>query len=187
MKKTIYTTIIVVLVLIFVIFCCVSCNREETHEPSEPDSSQTVTPGETPVESVKTPVENKICEAVPGQELQGDYGVVKAGVVSEMIANIKKSAISIQDIQTVYSGAEIKVALDIDGYGDIFNLNISPRSLYCINDLYPFEYINQIDENTIYGVYKTTDRENELRYMYLFFRKLDDQREGFKRIQKAGG
>ena len=126
----------------------------------------------------KTPVENKLSEAVSGQIHQSDFGVVKAGAVSEMIANIKTSALTIQDIQTVHSGLEIKRDLRIGGYGDILNFNIAPRSLYNINDLYPIEYINQIDEDTIYTVYKTTDRNNELRFMYLFFRKLDDKREG---------
>lgn len=125
----------------------------------------------------KMPVENKLSEAVSGQIHQSDFGVVKAGAVSEMIANIKKSALTIQDIQTVHSEFEIKRSLGINGYGDILNLNIAPRSLYNINKLYPIEYINRIDEKTIYAVYKTVDNDNELCFMYLFFTKIDDQRE----------
>ncbi len=129
-------------------------------------------------ESIKTPVENKISESIPGQEHQSSFGIVKSGVVSEMIADIKESGTAIQNIQKVYSEFELKRALGVNGYGNIMPVNIALRSLYSINIRFPIEYINRIDEKTIYVVYKTTDEDNELQYMYLFFRKLDDQREG---------
>ncbi len=88
-------------------------------------------------ESIKTPVENKISESIPGQEHQSSFGLVKSGVVSEMIADIKESGTAIQNIQKVYSEFELKRALGVNGYGNIMPVNIALRSLYSINIRFP--------------------------------------------------
>ena len=125
------------------------------------------------INDIKMPIENKISETIPSIQNQADFGFVKSGVVDDMVSDINKKNISPADIQTVYHGKEIKQMLGIIGYGNLLNTSISPRSLYNINELYPIEYISRINDDTIYIVYKIYDRDNEISYLYLFFKKID--------------
>ena len=122
-------------------------------------------------------VADKIAETVLIPVSQENFDLVKAGAVDDAVSDINENQIKISDIQTVYNVSDFSQGLGILGYGDILNLSSKPRSLYSINKVFPVEYINQIDDETAYAVYKTNIGDDETTYLYLFFEKLDDQRE----------
>lgn len=125
------------------------------------------------VDSGRDPVKDKISDPIPGIGHQGDYGLIRAGAVLEMIEDIKKTGFTIEDIQTVYSGIEMCQRLWIIGYSVEGSVSSPPRSLRAVDSLFPVEYINRIDEETVYTVYKITDVNDEPVFMYLFYKKTD--------------
>jgi hypothetical protein len=80
---------------------------------------------------------------------------------------------TISDITTAYTYQDFRL-LGIAKDGEINrNVSVAPRSLVGVNEWYPIEYLQYVDENTLYVVYKLTDDTIGAYYAYCFFSKID--------------
>ena len=102
-----------------------------------------------------------------------------------MAENVKNSGMKIEDIKNEFSSSDMADILGVISYGDNFgSLRIS--SLYRLNLIYPVEFIKQIDENNVYVVYKTLDRDNNIRYSYLFFERKNTDSDAYENWSRIG-
>ena len=136
---------------------------------------------------LKAEIKNSISDDIPGisKDEQEKYGRIKAGAVLEMAENVKNSGMKIEDIKNEFSSSDMADILGVISYGDNFgSLRIS--SLYRLNLIYPVEFIKQIDENNVYVVYKTLDRDNNIRYSYLFFERKNTDSDAYENWSRIG-
>ena len=145
------------------------------------DSESTDNPETSASESlfdpeVRVDIKNGISDEIPGitEEDQGLYGLIRAGVISEMSEKVKNSGMKVEDIQNDFSVFDMQSILGLFNYGEeVGSIRIS--SLQRINTAYPVEFLKQIDEDHLYVVYKTIGRNNQICYSYLFFERIAER------------
>ena len=145
------------------------------------DSESTDNPETSASESlfdpeVRVDIKNGISDEIPGitEEDQGLYGLIRAGVISEISEKVKNSAMKIEDIQNKFSVFDMADVLGVFNYGEeVGSIRIS--SLQRINTAYPVEFLKLIDEDHLYVVYKTVGRDNQIWYSYLFFERIAER------------
>ena len=131
-------------------------------------ATDTAAPEEPPETERKIEIVNNLSADIPGVDKQEFYGLIKAGAVAEMVQSVKSSDMKVEDIKNVYSGIDLARTVGVWDYGEVSDANPLLSSLRNINDAFPIEFMKQIDENTLYVVYKSqfSDRVN---YTYMFF------------------
>ena len=145
------------------------------------DSESTDNPETSASESlfdpeVRVDIKNGISDEIPGitEEDQGLYGLIRAGVISEMSEKVKNSGMKVEDIQNDFSVFDMQSILGLFNYGEeVGSIRIS--SLQRINTAYPVEFLKLIDEDHLYVVYKTVGRDNQIWYSYLFFERIAER------------
>ena len=145
------------------------------------DSESTDNPETSASESlfdpeVRVDIKNGISDEIPGitEEDQGLYGLIRAGVISEMSEKVKNSGMKVEDIQNDFSVFDMQSILGLFNYGEeVGSIRIS--SLQALNLIYPVEFLKLIDEDHLYVVYKTIGRNNQIWYSYLFFERIAER------------
>ena len=89
------------------------------------DSESTDNPETSASESlfdpeVRVDIKNGISDEIPGitEEDQGLYGLIRAGVISEISEKVKNSAMKIEDIQNKFSVFDMADVLGVFNYGE---------------------------------------------------------------------
>ena len=122
----------------------------------------------------KAEIINNISVDIPGVDKQEFYGLIKAGAVAEMVQSVKSSDMKVEDIKNVYSGIDLARTVGVWDYGEVSDANPLLSSLRNINDAFPIEFMKQIDENTLYVVYKSQFSDG-VNYTYMFFEKYEER------------
>ena len=137
--------------------------------------TDTAAPEEPPETERKIEIINNLSADIPG--LTGNrelLGVVKAGAVAEMVQSVKASGMKVEDIQNIYQRNDTDLYFGVYSYGELTgDLNIS--SLYRINNIFPIEFMKQIDEDHLYVVYKVYGRDDMILYTYVFFKRFAEE------------
>ena len=137
--------------------------------------TDTAAPEEPPETERKIEIVNNLSADIPGvTEEQNRHGLVKAGTVAEMVQSVKSSDMKVEDIKNVYSGIDLARTVGVWDYGEVSDANPLLSSLRNINDAFPIEFMKQIDENTLYVVYKSQFSDG-VNYTYMFFEKYEER------------
>ena len=178
-------TLIIVMLASGIIYAFTSSAPQGAEEPkadaaaesnTETESvTDTAAPEEPPETERKIEIINNLSADIPG--LTGNrelLGVVKAGAVAEMFQSVKASGMKVEDIQNIYQRNDTDLYFGVYSYGELTgDLNIS--SLYRINNIFPIEFMKQIDEDHLYVVYKVYGRDDMILYTYVFFDKVPEE------------
>ena len=178
-------TLIIALLTTGIIYAFTSSAPQGAEEPkadaaaesnTETESvTDTAAPEEPPETERKIEIINNLSADIPG--LTGNrelLGVVKAGAVAEMVQSVKASGMKVEDIQNIYQRNDTDLYFGVYSYGELTgDLNIS--SLYRINNIFPIEFMKQIDEDHLYVVYKVYGRDDMILYTYVFFDKVPEE------------
>ena len=185
-------TLIIVMLASGIIYAFTSSAPQGAEEPKADAAAESIADTVTDSESTDNPetsaseslfdpevrvdIKNGISDEIPGitEEDQGLYGLIRAGVISEMSEKVKNSGMKVEDIQNDFSVFDMQSILGLFNYGEeIGNIRIS--SLQALNLIYPVEFLKLIDEDHLYVVYKTVGRDNQIWYSYLFFERIAER------------
>ena len=177
-------TLIIALLTTGIIYAFTSSAPQGAEEPkadaaaesnTETESAtDTAAPEEPPETERKIEIVNNLSADIPGVDKQEFYGLIKAGAVAEMVQGVKDSGMKVEDIQNIYQRNDTDLYFGVYSYGELTgDLNIS--SLYRINNIFPIEFMKQIDEDHLYVVYKVYGRDDMILYTYVFFDKVPEE------------
>ena len=185
-------TLIIVMLASGIIYAFTSSAPQGAEEPKADAAAESIADTVTDSESTDNPetsaseslfdpevrvdIKNGISDEIPGitEEDQGLYGLIRAGVISEMSEKVKNSGMKVEDIQNDFSVFDMQSILGLFNYGEeVGSIRIS--SLQRINTAYPVEFLKLIDEDHLYVVYKTVGRDNQIWYSYLFFERIAER------------
>ena len=102
-------------------------------------------------------------------------GYVMEGSLMEQIERASRSQSADKLITTTYDENMLEY-LAISPAGELYNLNRISRSLYATNAYYPVEYLQKINSELIYAVYRISSYGQPC-YMYCFFQKIDHEKD----------
>ena len=185
-------TLIIVMLASGIIYAFTSSAPQGAEEPKADAAAESIADTVTDSESTDNPetsaseslfdpevrvdIKNGISDEIPGitEEDQGLYGLIRAGVISEMSEKVKNSGMKVEDIQNDFSVFDMQSILGLFNYGEeVGSIRIS--SLQALNLIYPVEFLKLIDEDHLYVVYKTIGRNNQICYSYLFFERIAER------------
>ena len=185
-------TLIIVMLASGIIYAFTSSAPQGAEEPKADAAAESIADTVTDSESTDNPetsaseslfdpevrvdIKNGISDEIPGitEEDQGLYGLIRAGVISEMSEKVKNSGMKVEDIQNDFSVFDMQSILGLFNYGEeVGSIRIS--SLQALNLIYPVEFLKLIDEDHLYVVYKTIGRNNQIWYSYLFFERIAER------------
>lgn len=114
-------------------------------------------------------------ETIHEQVLELGHGNPEKGSLDNILSKHDELRI-VDDIEGLY---DLKELLDTGGvyyYCPELTKNASGGGLQYLNELFPIEYIRQLENNQILVVYKTKDPSNKVVYLYCFFEDSADNR-----------
>lgn len=100
------------------------------------------------------------------------HGFLPAGSLDSIIDAYQSQSTRIE--QTVYDVDLFKICLLMRPNGSLLSLSISsaPNDLYGINNWWPVENLQKVNDELIYAIYRVRDHQNNIHSMYLFFKPL---------------
>ena len=146
-------TLIIVMLASGIIYAFTSSAPQGAEEPKADAAAESIADTVTDSESTDNPetsaseslfdpevrvdIKNGISDEIPGitEEDQGLYGLIRAGVISEMSEKVKNSGMKVEDIQNDFSVFDMQSILGLFNYGEeVGSIRIS--SLQRINTAY---------------------------------------------------